>query len=84
MSEEKKKWEYEQTERDWMVRGSYDYPGNIEYFYKDELVLRTTVPTYKIWNYAAHLTDHIPDLEKLRESQLKRKAAESDQSPAEE
>lgn len=60
-----KKWEYEQSDGRWSVRGSYDEPDNIQYLLDGQVVRTMTVPGYRIWNYAAHLHDVIPELEQL-------------------
>jgi hypothetical protein len=65
-----KKWEFEETQGDWTVRGSYDEPDNIEFLHKGEAFHTITYPSYKIWNMAAHLQDYIPELEE----ELKKRA----------
>lgn len=67
-----KKWEYTETQGDWSVRGSYDEPDNIQFLHKGEIFHSITVPGYKIFNYAAHLNDYIPQLEEeLKNRQAK-------------
>lgn len=60
-------WEYTTDPiNGWQVRARYDGPSNVEFLHDGVVFTTLTVPGYSIWNYAAHLADVIPELEKQR------------------
>jgi hypothetical protein len=61
-------WDYHHHEGDWSVRGRYEGDDNIQVLYRGEIYRTFTCPGYRIWNFAAHLHDNIPELECERAS----------------
>ena len=51
----------------WRVTGAYDGPQNIHVYRDGDLVLTETCEGYRIWNYAAHLSDIARMVEDARE-----------------
>lgn len=51
---------------DWCITGTYDGPENIRIYHQCVPFREVTCEGYRIWNFAAHLEDYIPDLEDAR------------------
>lgn len=60
--------EFDVSQGDWRVTGTYADQDNIVIYYQGELFRRITVPGYKIWNVAAHLDEFVESCERARVS----------------